>query len=138
MSKLFEQVQPAVKKETGRVLVITATGVIAMYIVFFVLHMIMPDSVPFGITVILGGIGGGAVAVLNFFLMGLAVQKTAAESDEANARAIFKASYSRRMLIQIVWIILAIALPCFQFAAGILPLIFPSLGIKYLGIMNKI
>jgi len=28
------------------------------------------------------------------------------------------------------WVILAIVLPCFQFAAGIAPLFFPSLGIK--------
>jgi hypothetical protein len=39
-------------------------------------------------------------------------------------------SYSQRMLLQIIWIIIAIAAPCFHFAAGIAPLFFPSIGIK--------
>ena len=46
----------------------------------------MPEKVPFDYTVILGGLGGGAVAVLNFFLMGLTVQKAAACEDEGSAR----------------------------------------------------
>ena len=38
-----------------------------MWILFAVLHFAMPDKVPLDYTVFLGGIGGGAVAVLNFF-----------------------------------------------------------------------
>ena len=65
-----------------------------MWIVFAVLHGTMPEKVPFDYTVILGGLGGGAVAVLNFFLMGLTVQKAAACEDEGSARMRLKASYS--------------------------------------------
>ena len=50
--------------------------------------------------------------------------------DEADARAMMKASYSRRMLMQGCWVVLAIILPCFQFAAGLIPLLFPGIGIK--------
>ena len=139
MSSILDNVQPAVKKETKRVVKITAVGLILMWILFAVLHFTMPDKVPLDYTVFLGGIGGGAVAVLNFFLMGLAVQKAASASDEGTARMKLKASYSQRFLMQILWVILAIGAPCFHFVAGIAPLLFPGTGIKIMGIFhNKI
>lgn len=67
MSSMFHDIQPAVKKETKRVAGITATGTLVMWIVFFAFHMGMPEKVPFDYTVILGGICGSLVAVLNFF-----------------------------------------------------------------------
>lgn len=138
-SSILDNVQPAVKKETKRVVKITAVGLILMWILFAVLHFTMPDKVPLDYTVFLGGIGGGAVAVLNFFLMGLAVQKAASASDEGTARMKLKASYSQRFLMQILWVILAIVAPCFHFVAGIAPLLFPGTGIKIMGIFhNKI
>lgn len=139
MSSILDNVQPAVKKETKRVVKITAVGLILMWILFAVLHFTMPDKVPLDYTLFLGGIGGGAVAVLNFFLMGLAVQKAASASDEGTARMKLKASYSQRFLMQILWVILAIVAPCFHFVAGIAPLLFPGTGIKIMGIFhNKI
>ena len=139
MSSILDNVQPAVKKETKRIIKITIVGLILMWILFAVLHFAMPDKVPLDYTVLLGGIGGGAVAVLNFFLMGLAVQKAASASDEGTARMKLKASYSQRFLMQILWVILAIVAPCFHFVAGIAPLLFPGTGIKIMGIFhNKI
>ena len=139
MSSILDNVQPAVKKETKRIIKITIVGLILMWILFAVLHFAMPDKVPLDYTVFLGGIGGGAVAVLNFFLMGLAVQKAASASDERTARMKLKASYSQRFLMQILWVILAIVAPCFHFVAGIAPLLFPGTGIKIMGIFhNKI
>ena len=138
-SSILDNVQPAVKKETKRIIKITIVGLILMWILFAVLHFAMPDKVPLDYTVFLGGIGGGAVAVLNFFLMGLAVQKAASASDEGTARMKLKASYSQRFLMQILWVILAIVAPCFHFVAGIAPLLFPGTGIKIMGIFhNKI
>ena len=133
----MREIQPAVKKETQNVAAATGIGVILMWIVFAILHMVNPDSVPFDYTVILGGICGGIVAVLNFFLMGLTVQKVASQTDEDTARTQMKASYSQRLMLQILWIILAIAAPCFQFAAGIAPLLFPSIGIKLRALVKK-
>ena len=118
MSGLLKNVQPAVKKETKRVVMITGAGLILMWILFAILHYTMPDKVPFDYTVILGGIGGGMIAVLNFFLMGLAVQKAASATDEGTARMKLKASYSQRFMMMILWVIAAIVAPCFQFVAG--------------------
>lgn len=137
MSGLLENVQPAVKKETKRVIVITAAGLILMWILFAVLHFAMPDKVPLDYTVFLGGIGGGLIAVLNFFLMGLAVQKAASAADEGTARMKLKASYSQRFMMMILWVIAAIVAPCFHFVAGIAPLLFPGTGIKIVGIFHK-
>ena len=85
----------------------------------------------------LGGIGGGVIAVLNFFLMGLAVQKAASATDEGTARMKLKASYSQRFMMMILWVIVAIVAPCFQFVAGIAPLLFPGTGLKFVGIFHK-
>lgn len=137
MSSILDNVQPAVKKETKRVVKITAVGLILMWILFAVLHFAMPDKVPLDYTVFLGGIGGGAIAVLNFFLMGLAVQKAASASDEGTARMKLKASYSQRFMMMILWVIVAIVAPCFHFAAGIAPLLFPGTGIKLVGIFHN-
>ena len=137
MSGLLENVQPAVKKETKRVVMITGAGLILMWILFAILHFTMPDKVSFDYTVILGGIGGGAIAVLNFFLMGLAVQKAASATDEGTARMKLKASYSQRFMMMILWVIVAIVAPCFQFVAGIAPLLFPGTGLKFVGIFHK-
>ena len=137
MSSILDNVQPAVKKETKRIVKITAVGLILMWILFAVLHFAMPDKVPLDYTVFLGGIGGGAIAVLNFFLMGLAVQKAASASDEGTARMKLKASYSQRFMMMILWVIVAIVAPCFHFAAGIAPLLFPGTGIKLVGIFHN-
>lgn len=136
MSSFFSDIQPAVKKESKKVAVMTGIGVILMWAVFAALHFFMPEKVPLDYTVFLGGAVGGAVAVLNFFLMGLTVQKVAASTDEASARMKMKASYSQRMLFQMLWVIAAIAAPCFHYAAGIIPLLFPGTGIKLTGIIN--
>ena len=134
MSGLLENVQPAVKKETKRVVMITGAGLILMWILFAILHFTMPDKVPFEYTVIFGG---GVIAVLNFFLMGLAVQKAASATDEGTARMKLKASYSQRFMMMILWVIVAIVAPCFQFVAGIAPLLFPGTGLKFVGIFHK-
>lgn len=136
MGNAFGNVQEAVKKETKRVAVITAIGVALMWIVFGVLHIAVPEKVPLDYTVFLGGVVGGLVAVLNFFFMGLAVQKAASASDEDTARMNIKASYSQRMMLQMLWVILAIVVPCFHFVAGIVPLLFPGTGIKIAGIFH--
>ena len=43
----------------------------------------------------------------------------------------------RGMLLQAVWVVVAIAAPCFQAFASILPLFFPRITIYYLQITGK-
>ena len=133
---LLGHAAPAVQKETRNVAIYTGSGLALMLIVFGVLHAYMPEKVPFGLSVVLSGVIGSLVAVLNFYLMGLTVQKVASSDDEQMARNYMKASYSRRMAMQMLWAVLAICLPCFHFAAGLIPLLFPSTGIKLAGILK--
>lgn len=123
-------VQEATRKETLRIAAGTGIGVVLMVIAFAVLHAFIPEHVPFDYKVITGGVGGGAVAVLNFFLMGLTVQQIAKETDDKRAYQRMKVSYTQRMLLQIIWIILALALPGVNGVAGVIPLLFPGLTIK--------
>ena len=136
MSSIFADIQPAVRKETRHVAIGTGICVVLMWVVFAILHAVTPEQIPFDYTVILGGLGGGIIAVLNFFLMGLTVQKVVSLEDEGQARNKMKASYSQRMLLQLLWGIAAIAAPRFQFAAGLLPLLFPNIVIKTMGILG--
>lgn len=136
MSSFLDKLQPAVKAETKKVAVGTFAGVILMWCIFGLLHAAIPESVPFDYTVILGGLGGGIVAVLNFFFMGVTVQTVVSLEDEKMARRKMQASYSRRMMLQFLWGVAAIAVPCFQFAAGLLPLLFPGVVVKAAGIFG--
>ena len=129
--------QPAVKKETQKVVVYTVVGVVLMWGVLFLLRPTMPDKIVFDYTTILAGIIGGGVAILNFFLMGISVQNIAAPEDQDLAKKKMKTSYSQRMALQLIWVVIAIAAPCFYFVAGILPLLFPSLGIKFMAVIKK-
>ncbi len=130
------KLQPAVKTETGKIAIATGVGVLIMLLVFFVLHMVLPDWAPFDIKVILGGIGGFLVAVGNFFWMALTVQKVASMDDEKAARSTMGVSYRYRTLLQLLWVILAIVVPVFNLVAGIVPLFIPSLFIKLRGIIS--
>ncbi len=85
-----------------------------MWAVFGIGHLAVPEQIPFDYTVLLAGFIGGMVAVLNFFLMGLTVQKIVAMEDDKQAAAKMKASYSQRMMLQLIWGVLAIAVPLFS------------------------
>lgn len=133
------KLQSAVKKTTAKVTAATACGTLVMILAFLVLHMLIPESVPFDYKVILGGIGGCLIASANFFFMSLTVQGvterggTEDPADREMAFSLLKKSYRRRMIFQSLWIILAIVLPFINPAAGIIPLFLPGTLIKLLG-----
>ena len=83
----MRSVSPAVKQETMRIASGTAIGVVLMWVVFFFLHQVNPEKIPFDYTVFLAGIGGFIFAAGNFFLMGLTVQKVAAETKAERVSA---------------------------------------------------
>ncbi|MEE3496691.1 MAG: hypothetical protein VZR06_16165 [Butyrivibrio sp.] len=130
------KLQKAVKKEAGIIATSVAVGVLVMYLVFFCLHMVVPDWAPFDIKVIIGGIGGYMVAVGNFLGMAVSVQKVASIEDEDRARKTMGVSYRYRTMIQFLWIILSIVLPFINPVAGIAPLFIPSIVIKLRGIIS--
>ncbi|MBR2528452.1 MAG: ATP synthase subunit I [Blautia sp.] len=138
MGSFLDKLAPAVRKETVHVALSTTVGVALLILIFVLGHFFLPDRIPFDYTVVLGAAVGGFVAVLNFFLMALTVQKVASTQDEQLARGYMKASYGQRTLMQLIWVVAAIAAPCFHFVAGIVPLLFPGAGIKIRGIFRPV
>ena len=134
------KIQPAVKTETIKVAKAEAIGVLLMFIVLFIAHFFLPERLPidplFIAGVVVSGVLGGVVAVLNFLLMGIAVQKVTEAEDTEPGKKILKASYRQRMLIQIIWAVIALAVPFFHGLAGILPLLMPTFTIRMGGIIK--
>lgn len=91
-----------------------------MWVLFAALHLV--GWVRFDYTVILGSLVGAAVAVGNFAGICFVVQKIIDEPDEKRRKATLQLSYNSRMLLQALWVVVAIAAPCFQPFAGVLPL----------------
>lgn len=129
------KLQKAVKQETVSVAVGTGIGCIAVMALFLILHLIFPEStVKFDYRVVLGALCGGAVAVANFFLMALTVQSVVNVENKDDALRMMRISYRNRMLMRGLWVIIAIVAPCFNYAAGIIPLFIPGFVIKIKGI----
>ena len=74
------------------------------------------------------------MSVLNFFLMGLTVQHVAGLEDPKEAKRFMQKSYVNRNTMQIVWMILAVAVPVIHPVAGILPLFFSGFSVRLQGI----
>ena len=129
------KLQPESRKELLRIAGGTAVCTAAMWAVFAALHLV--GWVRFDSTVILASLVGAAVAIGNFAGICLVVQKVIDEPDEKKRKAKLQLSYNSRMLLQAVWVIVAIAAPCFQPFAGVLPLFFPRVAIYYLQITGK-
>ena len=114
------KLQPESKKELTRIACGTAICTAALWVAFAALHLV--GWVKFDYTVVLGSLIGAAVAIGNFAGICLVCQKVIDEQDEKRRKATLQASYNVRMLLQAVWIIVAIGAPVFQPFAGVLPL----------------
>lgn len=114
------KISEAVSKETRHIAVGEVIGVGLMFLVFVLLKC-------WDNTVLLGGILGGGYAVVNFLLMGLAMQR--AMDDRDRAKAIVQRSYTLRMLGMVAVMILGAAVPWFHLVAVVVPLLFPQLTI---------
>ena len=129
------KLEPESKKELGRIAGGTAICTAAMWVVFAALHTV--GWARFDSSVILGSLVGALVAIGNFAGICLVVQKIIDEQDEKRRKAKLQLSHNSRMLLQAVWVIVAIAAPCFQPFASVLPLFFPRITIYYLQITGK-
>ena len=132
------KLQKAVKDETIFVALGSVILSAVMLIVFFVLHKVFPEQVPMGLPVVIGAVGGCAVAVGNFFLMALTVQKVAGIENYDQAYRSMQVSYRYRTFLQLIWCVLAMVLKFINPVAGMLPLLWPSLLIKGRGIINGV
>ena len=125
------KIDGTVKKETGFVACGTIVLSLLMEAVFLLLHK-------WSLAVLWGNLYAGTLAVLNFFLMGLTVQK-ALEEDPEDAKKRMKASQSYRMLalaiLLAVAMYLAVEMGVFNILSLILPLFFVRITVFVRGIM---
>ena len=87
-------------------------------------------------TVLLGNLLSALFAVLNFFLMGITVQK-ALDKDEKEAKTLVKVSQLYRSLMILVVTVIGVALPCFNTVAVIVPVFFPRIAIAMRPLFDK-
>lgn len=118
---LMKKVGEAVARETKYI----AAWVVILSIIMQAVFLL---SGHWDYAVILGNLLSGAFAVLNFFLMGITVQK-AVEKDEKGARAQMRASQSMRTFMLFAVAAVGVLVPCFNTWASIIPLFFPRIAI---------
>ncbi len=87
-------------------------------------------------TVILGNLLSGSVSVLNFFLMGLTVQRAVLEEKKKAANRM-KLSQMLRMLMLFAAAAVGVFVPCFHFLAALIPLFFPRIGILFRPLIKR-
>lgn len=87
-------------------------------------------------TVFLGTLLAAMVAVINFLLMGITIQK-ALERDSSDAKKMMKASQSMRNFGMLVIIGTAVLLPCFNTIAVVVPMFFPRIAIMLRPLWKK-
>ena len=91
----------------------------------------------FDYTVILGNILGGGIAVFNFFLMGITLQKSLTDTEIKTAENRMKMSQSFRFLMLIIVAVIGGALPCFNIVAVVIPFFFPRVVMTIRGLKIK-
>ena len=131
----------AVRRETARV----AAGVFALVAVMLIVYAAIGR---FSLPVLLGGVYTGLLTVANFFIMGLTVQGVtdrAAEKERTEQELAdltiemknrMKLSYNLRMIALFALLVVGIAVFKFDPLATILPVVFPTVVIRALQIME--
>lgn len=126
---MLKKVDPTVLKETRYI----ALSVLILSMLMQAVYLVVGR---WDYTVLLGNLYGAAVAVGNFFLMGLTVQKCLTmEPDEAKKR--MKLSQQGRMLMLLVLCVIGGVLPFFNTIAVLIPQFFPRIGVTIRGLTMK-
>lgn len=86
--------------------------------------------------VLLGNLWGAAVAIGNFFVMGLFVQKAVTQAPQ-EAKKTVKASQSIRFAAIVVLTVVGMLIPIFDKIAVVIPLIFPRIAIMLRPVIDK-
>lgn len=130
------ELQSASRHEVKRIACGTAVGGVVLVVVMYALSKIGIGI--FDYRVITGAIGGCIVAVVNFALMCLTIQRAVNIAEQKNMKSFIQGSYNGRLLLQAGWIVAAYLTPWFNVFAAAIPLLFPNLVIFYLQARGKL
>ena len=125
----MKKIDEVVLRETEYIAIWTMLFSLLMQSVFLVIGK-------WDYTVLLGNILSEAAVILNYFLIGITVQR-ALEKDEKDAKSTMKLSQLYRFLLLFAVIILGVLLPCFNTWAAIIPVFFPRFAISLRSLLGK-
>ena len=130
------KLQAASQREVKRVACGTAVGGVALIAVMFLLSLMGIGE--FDYRVFTGVIGGCIVAVLNFTMMCITIQRAVGIGEQKAMKAFIQGSYNGRLLLQAGWIVAAYLISWINVFAAAIPLLFPNLMIFYLQARGKL
>lgn len=122
-----------VLQETGKIAVGEAICVAVMVAVFALLGR-------YSLQVLLGGIAGGILAILNFFFMAVAASQAmdkAAQQDVKGGQKQIKLNYSLRMIVLFVILFALVKSGACNALASVLPLFFVRITITVAEFFRK-
>ena len=119
----MNKVDATVKRETLYIAYFCAILSVIMQAVFILLKK-------WDYTVLLGNLLSFAIAVLNFYFMGITVQK-AVNMDVSDAKKLMKSSQGIRNVFIFVAIVIGVVLPYFNTVAVIVPVFFPRIALMF-------
>ena len=130
------KLQSASRREVKRIACGTALGGALLVAAMFVLSK-MGVGV-FDYRVIAGAVGGCIVAVINFTMMCMTIQRAVNIGEQKAMKAFIQGSYNGRLLLQAGWIVAAYLIPWINVFAAAVPLLFPTLTIFFLQSRDKL
>lgn len=117
----MKTIDPTIKKETAFIAGMTLILSALMEAVFLIVGR-------WDLPVLFGNLLGSGVGILNFFLMGIGLQK-ALDKDEKGAKATVAFSHQLRFFLMALALVLAGVLDCFNLLSTVLALFFPTAGV---------
>jgi len=130
------KLQSASRKEVKRIACGTAVGGVLLVAAMLALSVLGIGT--FDYRVFTGAAGGCIVAILNFALMCMTIQRAVNIGEQKEMKALIQGSYNGRLLLQAGWIVSAYLMPWVNVFAAAIPLLFPTLIIFYLQARGKL
>ena len=112
-----------VKKETKYIAYFSSILSVLMQSVFLLIGK-------WNYTVLLGNLLSLAVATLNFYVMGISVQK-AVDMEQGDAARLMRASQGIRNVAMFAAVAIGVALPWFNTVSVVLPVFFPRAAVAF-------
>lgn len=130
----MKKIDTAIKKETLYI----AAWVIVLSALMQAIFLIVAQftSLTWDYTFLLGNLLSAGIGILNFFLMGLSVQR-ALNKDEKGAKNTMKISQLYRFLLLLIVLIIGIIAPCFSNWTVVIPIFFPRIALLIRPLFNK-
>lgn len=131
------KLQSASRKEVARIALGTCICSVIMIAALFLLSLLGIGEFELP-RILLGAVCGSLIAIGNFVILCLTVQNAVGIEDKKNMKAKFQLSYNMRMLVQGVWVVVALLVPQIHVVAGAAPLLFPHIVILFLQFTGKL